>query len=315
MNTSRKGYPCSVPMEGTHTSTSLSSRQAIRATAANIPPELFWNILRYVIEFHEDNNLPNGDLCGQMNCSLVCVYWAQEIRRSLYDKRIVWIRNEKHAKGLRKLVVHRGSERLTPIVDMIAHINVIHDVKSRSWHHILMCLIPAIPPHKFRKLAIYSNFPTSSPQSSHWGVPKRLPSFTTPYSSLHLSNVRFPSLHALVSLLRQFPRLEELDLALLRWDDEDMNAPAHALPSTTPQLERNCNRPLWSTIKLRECACGDNTLLFLHLAQLRPYGHSLLKTLSNNDQDAVAEIINVFSLGGAKDGHWINFTVAALSGK
>lgn len=308
MNTSRKGYPCFVPMDGTHTPTSLSSGQARRVTAADIPPELYWNILRYVIRFKFDSNeyLPNDNLRRQLNCSLVCVYWAQEIRRSLYGKRIVWISTERQAKAFRKLVVHRGSERLTPIVDMIDHIDVQQDPDSRSWHHILLHLIPAIPPHKFRGLHVCGSS-SVGPQSPHWGIPKRLPSFTTLYRRLNLRYLRFSSLHALVTLLRQFPRLEELNLNQLSWDDDDMHALAHLLPSTQRK------HPLLSKIYLWRC--GDIALLFLHLAQFRPYGHSLLKTLSDDDQGAVAEIISSVCVARVKHIYGVDLTVTALSGK
>lgn len=189
MSTLRKGSHCSVPMADTHITSSLSSVQAAHVTAADIPPELFRNIVRHVTDFDADERLPcttgtSIALGEQLNCSLVCVYWAQEVRRSLYDKRRVWICTERQAKGFRKLVVHRSSKRLTPILDMIAHIDVYHTTDSRSWQHILLCLIPAISPHKFRQLRISG---PSSPRSLHWGVPKCLTSFTTPYRALELS--------------------------------------------------------------------------------------------------------------------------------
>lgn len=290
-------------MEDTHAPG--TSRPARRVTAADIPPELHWNILRYVIAFGGDRFLPSVYLRGQLNCSLVCVYWAQQIRQSVYDKRRVWIFTEKQAKDLRKLVVHRGSERLTPIVDMIADIEVWHDADSRSWHHILLCLIPRIPPHKFWKLYIYAYGDRSvGPRSPHWDVPMRLSSFTTPYRRLDLSYLRFPSLHALVTLPRQFPCLEELNISDLTWNDNDMHAPAHALPSTTPQRKH----PLLSNITVGYCT--DKTLLFLHLSLLRPYGLSLLNTLSDEDQGALAKTIN-----GVARSQDIALTVVALSGK
>lgn len=294
-------------MAGTHIATSLSSGQAASVIAASIPQELFSNIVRHVIKVDVDGWLPHVSLRGQLNCALVCVYWAQEIRQSLYDKRAVWLVTEEQAKGFRKLLVHRGSKRLTPILDMIADINIRQNAHSRAWHHILLCLIPFIPPYKLRRLHIYGQR-SVGPPSPHWGVPKRLPSFTTPYRRLWLSNLRFASLHALVTLLRQFPCLEELDLLYLRWDDNDIHAQAHPLPLITPQRRQ----PLLSRITMSEC--GDDALLFLHLAQLRPHGHSLLKTLSDEDQGAVSEIINVVWLAGVQDVWRIDFTVTSLSG-
>lgn len=306
-------------MAGTHIATSPPPGQARGVTAADIPQELFRNILRNVIELDVDDTLPNPKLRGQLNPSLVCVYWAQEILRSVYDRRKMRIETEKQAKAFRKLVVHRGSERLIPIVEMIDHIDVQHNTEFRSWHHILLCLIPAIPPHKFRQLQIKSSGEpanvsfSASLCSPHWRVPKRLPSFSTSYRRLELVSLRFSSLHALTAFLRQFPHLEELSLMYLTWEDNNMNAPVRVLPSTAAHH----SRPLLSKIQLS--GCSDSTLLLLYLAQSRLYGLSLLKNLPGEDQGAITGMLNgvreAAVLQRTDVGVSIDYTTTPLSGK
>lgn len=272
----------------------LSSGRARGVTAADIPPELFPNIIRYVSNLKEMDWLPSRNLDTQ-NCLLVCMYWARECRRSLFHERTVWIHSRKQAAAFRELVVRRSSKRLTPIIDMIGEVRVLHDTKKDrpSWHHVLGSLIPLIPPHKFAELRItgYSaSFRPPTPQMSspHWGILKTLPPFMSSYREIYLVSLHFPSLPALLALLRQFPRVQKLSLSQLTWDKCIVRAPARRTRVAT-------QRKPASLSEISVDTCRDLARLFLHLAHSGPNGGWLLRTLSNADQEAMTAVITSVS--------------------
>ena len=86
--------------------------------AAEIPPELFPKIICNI--FNVDGYLlPSSKYGADMeNCSLVCLYWAQECRRVLFEDRPIRITSSKQAIGFRDLILAKGSKNLKPIAEM-----------------------------------------------------------------------------------------------------------------------------------------------------------------------------------------------------
>lgn len=216
----------------------------------------------------------------------MCVYWAQQCRRILFHEGAIDISSYKQAAEFRRIIVTAGSTRLTPIINLIATVDVAYSIHPDlpSWHHILGYLVPLIPPNKFGSLAILG--PSSTPlRSPHWGVPRSLPAFITPYREFWLSDMHFPSLYILLSLLRQLPRLEDLNLSNLTWDTETV-VPAPTKPRKSSRREY----PVLCKIYL--LGCEHSALLFSHVMQLGPNAGSLLRTLSDEDKEAIVETVN-----------------------
>lgn len=270
------------------------------ATAADLPPELFPNILQYVCTLDEGHTVPRKfDPVGTENCSLVSVYWAQACRENVFRGRPIWIGSRKAAVVFRELVVGRGSRRLTPIADMIAEVSVWRDDHARSWHHIVGALAGRIAPHKFKHIHITGTSDLSSDDadrrrvrwSPHWGIPN-LPSFTTPYRKLTLWGLHLPSPRALLAILRHFARLEVLGLYSLTLDGSEggvlalIDAPAQSRPLDVARAKR----PLLSRIDIDECQ--NNALLFSQVAQYtRTNGTWPLQMLADADQTSIVRMV------------------------
>lgn len=258
-----------------------------RATAADIPPELFPNILRYVCSLDEGDFLPyRYGAVGTANCSLVSVYWAQSCRESVFRGRRIVIESRKEAVVFRELVVGRGSQRLTPIADMIAEVSLWHEMTQRtpdacSWHHIVGALAGQIAPHKFKKLYIIGR-----------SISTNLPSFITPYRELLLRGSHLPSPRALFAILRRFSRLEVLELRNVTWDDseDDMLAMTDVPAQSRPLDVARTKRPLLSRIIIHRCQ--NNALLFFQVVQFtRTNGTWPLQTLADADQTSIVRMI------------------------
>lgn len=279
----------------------------VHATAADIPPELFPNILQHVCLLGERSTLPHqyGPV-GTEDCSRVSVYWAQACRENLFEGRTIKIDTIKHAVVFRELVVGHGSKRLTPIANMIAKVKVWHDMDHvtdnvRSWHHIVGALAGRIAPDKFKELRIegpqrhndskFQNHHRKLRSSPHWGIPN-LPSFNTPYRELRLWQLHLSSIRALLAILRHFSRLEVLHLYELTWNDSEgdvlalVDVPAQSRPLDTARSKR----PLLSWIDIQ--ACQNNALLFSQVAQYtRTNGTWPLQMLADADQTSIVRMI------------------------
>lgn len=99
----------------------------IVSIASTIPPEPFPQIITHVCEIADHDYLPRIGGSGMENCTLVCMYWAQQCRRIAF-RRNVLIRSTAQGRRFRDLVASLGSARLSPLVDLILKIDVHHDL-------------------------------------------------------------------------------------------------------------------------------------------------------------------------------------------
>ena len=123
----RPGTWCRVRLSHcAHPLCSEATKQAAPSRAADLPQELFANIIRHLHISFRDRLIPSMYLrhTGLGSGSLVCLYWAQQCRQVLYQGRNIRIRSMKHAVKFRELVTGAGCKRLKPIVDMIGSVDV-----------------------------------------------------------------------------------------------------------------------------------------------------------------------------------------------
>lgn len=284
-------------------------QQAKWASAADLPPELFANIIWYLDMDFGDWPLPSRHLhdTGLVTGSLVCLYWAQQCRQMLYKGRAIQITSMKRAVRLRNLVVGAGSKSLTPIVKMIGKVDMwynrlpedgrsypdipglqlsqfgrfdmqnVSDDMLQSRHHpqaneVIRQRIPSLP----------AGMRLGSPR---WDVQKTLPYSLTSYRELALIDVCFGSLSDLRRFLRHFQRLEVLDLKRVRWTSADW----HPRAPTRPRISsRPSDRPYKDT-RLGIIGCTDNPLLW----QLAFDCHTFfpLHAISFDDQQVMSQLV------------------------
>lgn len=112
---------------------------------------MFFNLIQYVPTYNGGTGRYGMEDRDISSCSLVSVYWAQQCRQCRFAHWNVRITSQRSAARFVNAALSTGSERLTPIIDIISGIDVYQDLKSEvlSWHHILA---PRIPPNKLNQL-------------------------------------------------------------------------------------------------------------------------------------------------------------------
>ena len=109
----------------------------MRATGANIPPELFDNILSFTVRGGCDAG--PGQIRDMEGISLVCVHWGKRYRQKVWAHRAIRITTLEKAKWFKWLLDAPCSARLgRPVVDFIQRVEVVIDhLVDRSWLHLL----------------------------------------------------------------------------------------------------------------------------------------------------------------------------------
>ncbi len=185
-------------------------------TAADIPPELFDDILFYVCEHAwslldlsleiQDRKEAVKDVAA---CSLTCVYWARFCRQWMF--RNISVRNYDDMCAFSSLVVNTP-KTLQPICEYVDVATLVQHVGDRPWLHLLLLHRPLFPfrPHTgiyFRILESPSGISALQRPTSRGlfaGLPRTLPSSCHQCHSLIIDNPHLHSLHDLASLIGRF---------------------------------------------------------------------------------------------------------------
>lgn len=91
-----------------------------RATAADIPPQLFADIVRYVFTDASRYSVRHRQPY-MSSCALVCVHWAQQSRQRMYLDKQIHIGTRRQAEKIRAVVICTSSKKLT-VVELISTI-------------------------------------------------------------------------------------------------------------------------------------------------------------------------------------------------
>ncbi|KAI0091330.1 hypothetical protein BDY19DRAFT_991895 [Irpex rosettiformis] len=136
---------------------SLTSTSPPRATAADIPPELFRSILLHVGNVHVLSQVESEGRASMIShlaaCSLTCLYWAQQCRPMVFTH--VCIRSVGALFTLSSLV--RASStllRLSPIAHLVKSVHLVEKLGDSSWLHNL-AMQPSLLPPQFRSASIH----------------------------------------------------------------------------------------------------------------------------------------------------------------
>ena len=160
------------------------------AASASLPPEICLKILDNVDEDTDPVRCHRAVYVGPVpmvgTMTLVCVYWAQYCRRLRFDQNYIFINSKRQAEGFRDVTMSAGSDRLTPIVDMIKGVRVsrslAEDPLNHPWHFIIGSLRPRLAEDKFdwfgfseQVAARLRSVPLASVTLTHSGMTKAMP--------------------------------------------------------------------------------------------------------------------------------------------
>lgn len=241
-------------------------------TASDLPPELIPYIISYIgtRDNGSDGYYGDDNRLILSRSSLVCLFWAEHCRKVLYSGRTVGIESRKSAERFMALVApkrHRVG-RLTPLLELIAHINVSCDLGRDSWIHLLA--MPYVA-NKLQRLLISGSrlrdnldFPRVLLQSPHCGIPPSIsmtPSLT-PYSLVGLDNIQFQSFRHALKFLQHFRAAEDVRTYLLHWPES-----THFNAAVTLPLRMKRKRPLR---RVQAIGCTHNAHICIQTASLDP---------------------------------------------
>lgn len=189
------------------------------AAAANIPPELFDNILSHI---GADLIVHGGELSfwrtairHLTTCSLVCVYWSNICRPRIFER--VWIKNLDSFRSFLQLVL-RTPSGFTPISHYLRNANLIQHVEDKPWIHLLQMqpsFLQILQPATIRfTLDGFSRRPINNFQlqnnarvtPSHFfaGIPRSLLPSCYRCHTLTIKDLHFDSVRSFKQLLRRF---------------------------------------------------------------------------------------------------------------
>ncbi|KAI0347639.1 hypothetical protein BDW22DRAFT_7345 [Trametopsis cervina] len=263
----------------------LPTRRHAFATGADIPPEIFPNILRFISvddrteqvqEMLQDSGwhsflidtavVVSAPAYTLKNCSLVSAYWANQCRRYMFLGRRMHITSYEQAMAFRHYATIPSS-RLVPICSLIKHVDAVQRYPdSSAFFHLLY--LPSTR-DKLRSLRVegYADDQVSRlPRSTfQWSLPQKtamLPVFTT-FRNIYIVRLRFPSFQAVVDILRCCKEAKHFNLISLTWD----KASASATWNTMRSAFRKKN---YDTISIAAMSCTDNLHVSLQLAMSYP---------------------------------------------
>jgi hypothetical protein len=223
------------------------------STAANIPPELFDDILWYIPPFRYIDGLGLGlgayralpeskeEKSHLSLCSLVCRHWARLCRPHIFA--YVRLRCSDDLHAFKRILLMPPPARLPSIAEYVKHVHIFVERIEPPWvHHLL-------PSYCQRILLLNCNFTLTVKASSsksndttmpfaaiYSPLPHTLPSVHACLTHLNLQNIHFRNATAFCRVISGFRNLEDLRIYDLTWDAaplEDL-----ALASSVPVFPR-----------------------------------------------------------------------------
>lgn len=209
------------------------------ASAADIPAELFEDILFYVCGgssafWDLSPGLPvwKEAIKTLTACSLTCVYWARICRRTIFSR--LRFHNYKDICAFLSLV-ENTPETFTPASEYVWLAVMVQRVEDRPWLHLLQ-LRPSLVQNMLHAFVDFTFIDSATPNEDNQarrpvhlrlfsGLPRSLPSSCHRCDSFTVCNPRFRDASDLISLLNKFsarrPRSYGLQLTLdkVSWDD------------------------------------------------------------------------------------------------
>lgn len=211
----QRGWHQIVPPVSGQPAPPTETHQAL-ATASDIPPELFKNILEHLGE----------DKHALARCGRVCRYWARKCRQTLFWAVVLQGRAEAlYLFGLTRNPTNDVSRLVNYVITSSAQ-NMPHT----PWIHLLPLIsdqsrLPYGIPQIWVRLSGPLPPGQRSLRSIHHALPRALPYFSRHIYRLHLKDLHFAKLDDLTHLVWEMPHLIHLKCVKVTWGSFPLTPP------------------------------------------------------------------------------------------
>ena len=283
---------------------SLKIKHGSSTTGADLPPELFDNILLFFDHYSHHHVIHRLDGCAHMcstgavylkrskhshpiedifdnlrQCSLVSLYWANRCRRYIFSQATLEISSREDAHVFTTYVT-QGCPSLIPIHKLISGILV-----KQTYHHTSLSFCHAFHLWPYMKDNLkYSSLDLIGPipdqfsrfflDSPHWGFPSSVvDSALRLFYTVRMIHIHLPSFSHVTRYLRHFKHAERLELVDLTWDEDRLVTPPR-FPKTNEQTSQQNG-----ALSVYADRCTDNFRICLQVATSHP--KSILRKLSS----------------------------------
>lgn len=275
----------------------LAFLMTMPVTGANLPEELFSHIIQHIQISHYYHE---ADLAGVLPCTLVCLYWANHVRRIIWPRVFMRIRSRVRAEEFRRFCLSPPITRLEPIAELIDNISVIHNFKTDGHlqlHYLFLSKTRIRPQEIQIKGPVPPSVPLASLRTPYWGVPRSLPRTIAQCREFTLRNLSFASLDDVISLASHFTCSKLMSFDGVTW-------PSSAnLHPRTPILLFSATANAYPTVYAQNCT--DPATLFLHLAGIG-LASGPLHALTAIDQVVFSELFRGTSAVSANGRSWFS---------
>ncbi|KAI0094164.1 hypothetical protein BDY19DRAFT_988041 [Irpex rosettiformis] len=323
--------------------TTVANPRKLVVGADSIPPELFQRILYFVgrddrrkeveKQAHQEARRNNTEVdpwelllklekaspsYGLRSCSHVSRYWGNQSRQYLFHDRMIRITTLEEAETFRRYST-QGCPKLWPISKFIKGFDVVFSYSdhskpiSKAFIHLLY--LPATRT-KLLTLTLSGPFPTSLPPSKldtpHWSLPNtssNLSPSITPYQTVSLSHMRFPSFIHIIKYIKHFRHATSMTLDGVTWT-EAFNLPSLTYLPQSARFRRHSTR-----VAVR--GCTNDVLLCWQAAMM--YSDFPLRKVHDREQywvyDLMTDIRSFYdkdSVGDPK-GSMVRVTLSSYS--
>lgn len=220
-------------------------------------------------------NLEDGKdtLRGLRTGSLVCRYWSNLCRRSIFYGATLRVRSPDDANALLKYAM-TGCSSLSPICMLIGRLKVrqCYEASTSFLHRLHYLTLLNSRLHLFELTLsgpIPNRFPRHNLGTPHWGVPPAIatPPSLLPFERIYAENIHLPSFKHAVKYVMNFARAKDrVTCDKMTWDQSTV------IPVAIPRvLKKSCppNQDE-ADVEILALRCTDNFLLCLYVALARP---------------------------------------------
>lgn len=259
------------------------------------PPELFDVILFYlddkrshsrfaIAEYSrtlqrarpgEDSANRQDRLSTLKTCSLVCLYWANWCRRSIFRRSTLRIQSSDDVDTILRYGIG-GCPSLVPVCELVSRLIVTQAYDTaNSFLHRLRCNVLLNEHLRVYRITIIGPIPTHFPRHNldtpHWSVPRAIatPPSLLQFDKIAVEKVHLPSFRHVGKYVRHFAcALHSVVFKDLTWDEESTTAtvPIPRLPKKSLPPDQNIAP---HSVRIISHGCTDNFRLCLTTALAR----------------------------------------------